>query len=183
MAHAVQKLTPENRPILIKSVFSFLRQLSMWHCSHLLLLLLGTPGCFYQSISPACTVLSSKPTSAVVKWWDRQMDGRTHGRFTDPAPHTMLTASVDIYCRYIYLAQWRNYNFWAPQQTFVTNSKVSRQGWWFCEIPVHSLITVLIHNSGHFGPPLPFWAPGSRGCRWLVMPLTLQHFCYNAKEY
>jgi len=28
-----------------------------------------------------------------------------------------------------------------------------------CEIPVHSLITVLIHNSGHFGPPLPFWAP------------------------
>jgi len=30
----------------------------------------------------------------------------------------------------------------------------------FCEIPVHSLITVLIHNSGHFGLPLPFWAPG-----------------------
>ena len=37
-------------------------------------------------------------------------------------------------------------------------------------------ITVLIHNSGHFGPPLPFWAPGSprhcRGCRWLVTPLA-----------
>jgi len=46
-----------------------------------------------------------------------------------------------------------------PRQTFATNVKVSRQGWWFCEIPVHSLITVLIHNSGHFGPPLPFWAP------------------------
>ena len=28
-----------------------------------------------------------------------------------------------------------------------------------------------IHNSGHFGPPLPFWAPGPRGCQWLVMPL------------
>ena len=29
----------------------------------------------------------------------------------------------------------------------------------------HSLITVLIpvHNSGHFGPPLPFWAPGPPG--------------------
>ena len=27
-------------------------------------------------------------------------------------------------------------------------------------MPVHSLITVLIHNSGHFGPPLPFCAPG-----------------------
>jgi len=25
---------------------------------------------------------------------------------------------------------------------------------------LHSVITVLIHNSGHFGPPLPFWAPG-----------------------
>ena len=24
---------------------------------------------------------------------------------------------------------------------------------------LHSLITVLIHSSGHFGPPLPFWAP------------------------
>jgi len=23
----------------------------------------------------------------------------------------------------------------------------------------YSLITVLIHNSGHFGPPLQFWAP------------------------
>jgi len=32
-----------------------------------------------------------------------------------------------------------------------------------CEIPVHSLITVLIHNSGHFGPPLPFWAPALPG--------------------
>ena len=30
------------------------------------------------------------------------------------------------------LHQWRNYNFWAPWQ--------------------HSLITVLIHNLGHFGP-------------------------------
>ena len=28
---------------------------------------------------------------------------------------------------------------------------------------LHSLITVLIHNSGHFGPPLPFWAPGIAG--------------------
>jgi len=31
--------------------------------------------------------------------------------------------------------------FWGPRQT-----------------SVHSLITVLIHNSGHFGPLLPFWA-------------------------
>ena len=40
-------------------------------------------------------------------------------------------------------------------------------------VPVHRLITVLIHNSGHFGPPLPFWDPAPRhcrGCRWLVTP-------------
>ena len=47
-----------------------------------------------------------------------------------------------------------------PQQTFATNGEVRRQG---CEIPVHSLITVLIHNSGHFRPPLPFWDPGPPG--------------------
>jgi len=41
------------------------------------------------------------------------------------------------------VAQWRNCNFWAPGKH-----------------AVHSLMTVLIHNSGHFGPPLPFWAPG-----------------------
>ena len=51
------------------------------------------------------------------------------------------------------LHQWRNYNFWAPWQ--------------------HSLITaVLIHNLGHFGPPLLFWASRHcRGCRWLGTPL------------
>ena len=38
--------------------------------------------------------------------------------------------------------QWSTYNFWAPGKH-----------------SLHSLITVLIHNSGHFGPPLPFWAP------------------------
>ena len=53
--------------------------------------------------------------------------------------------------------QRRNYNFWAPGR--------------------HSLL--LIHNSGHFGPPLLFtvlgpWAPRHcRGCRWLVTPLFL----------
>jgi len=40
--------------------------------------------------------------------------------------------------------QWLNYNFCLPP------GKHS----------LHSLITVLIHNSGHFRPPLPFWAPG-----------------------
>ena len=40
-------------------------------------------------------------------------------------------------------AQWRNYNFCAPPPANI------RYG-----------LTVLIHNSGQFWPPLPFWAPG-----------------------
>jgi len=43
-----------------------------------------------------------------------------------------------------FLTQWRNYNFWPPANI--------RHG-----------LTVLIHNSGHFGPPLPFWATGPPG--------------------
>jgi len=38
---------------------------------------------------------------------------------------------------------WRNYNFWAPDKH-----------------SLRALVVVLIHNSGHFGSPLPFWAPG-----------------------
>ena len=36
-------------------------------------------------------------------------------------------------------------------------------------------LTVLIHNSGHFGPPLPFWAPGHPGivtARYATEPYT-----------
>jgi len=42
--------------------------------------------------------------------------------------------------------QWRNYNFLPTPPANI------RYG-----------LTVLIHNSGHFGPPLPFWAPGIAG--------------------
>ena len=43
----------------------------------------------------------------------------------------------------------------------------------------YSLITVLIHNSGHFGPPLPFWAP--RYCSGLPMVsyATVMHSNFN----
>ena len=79
---------------------------------------------------------------------------------TCPPPSSAMITHSEMIDINVY--QWRNYNFCpSPRQTFATNGKVSRQGWWLCEIPVHSLITVLIHNSGHFGPPLPFWAlPG-----------------------
>jgi len=65
----------------------------------------------------------------------------------------------------ITFSQWRNYNFCPPPANI-------RYG-----------LTVLIHKSGHFGPPLPFWAPGPRhcrGCRWLVTPL---HFRDDILEY
>ena len=51
------------------------------------------------------------------------------------------------------VVRWRSYNFLPPAPANI------RYG-----------LTVLIHNSGHFGPPLPFWAPAPlhcRGCRWL----------------
>ena len=37
------------------------------------------------------------------------------------------------------------------------------------EISVHSVITDLIRNSGHFGPPLPFWAHGPSALPGLPM--------------
>jgi len=44
-------------------------------------------------------------------------------------------------CFHLWTAQWRNYNF----------CPLANIRYW---------LTVLIHNSGHFGPPKPFWAPG-----------------------
>jgi len=34
---------------------------------------------------------------------------------------------------------------------------------------LRALVLVLIHNSGHFGPPLPFWAPGPPALPGLLM--------------
>ena len=59
-------------------------------------------------------------------------------------------------------------SLWALVHLWTSTASSDRQStalpnvsdWHICEIPVHSLITVLIYNSGHFGPPLPFWAPG-----------------------
>ena len=53
--------------------------------------------------------------------------------------------------------RWTSNTSSNQQSSALQNVSVYR---WFCEIPVHSIITVLIHNSGHFGPPLLFWAPG-----------------------
>jgi len=65
-----------------KSVFSFLRQLTTWHCPHLLLHVVLQRCCCCapgsnRSISPVCQAHSSKPAAtAWVGEWDRQTDGR-----------------------------------------------------------------------------------------------------------
>jgi len=47
-----------------------------------------------------------------------------------------------------------------PHDSFVASSDVTIIFGPPGKHSLHSLITVLIHNSGHFGPFLPFWAPG-----------------------
>ena len=83
-----------------KSVFSFLRQLSTRHCSHLLLSVVLQRRCCWapgarrcRSIYPARTGLSSKPAARrfcgrMIEQTDRQTDGRSTVSFP-PAPHTM----------------------------------------------------------------------------------------------
>jgi len=96
-----------------------------------------------------------------------QIDSRLHCKMCQCTVYAILTVRLLHYhhigtCTYLLVNRHE-----------IQNGRVSRQGWWFCEIPVHSLTTVLIHNSGHFGPPWPFWAPRHcRGCQWLVMPLA-----------
>jgi len=51
-----------------------------------------------------------------------------------------------------------------------------------CAIPVHSLIAVLIHKSGHFGPPLPFWAAAPQALPGLPMAIyatAYPHFYFH----
>ena len=50
------------------------------------LLLLGARRC--RSICPAHGALSSKPNDDET-WTDRETDGRTPGRYIDPAPHSI----------------------------------------------------------------------------------------------
>jgi len=58
--------------------------------------------------------------------------------------HATGSLEVVLTSSRVHEIQWRNYNFCPPP----------------CKHSLHSIITVLIHNSGHFGLPLPFWAPG-----------------------
>ena len=79
---------------LNKSLFSFLRQLTTWHCRHLLLRAVRQ----YRSIASGRRAHGSKPARSGVRGGqmgqtDRQRDGRTPDSCIDPAPHTMRTAS------------------------------------------------------------------------------------------
>ena len=83
------------------SVFSFLRQLSTWHCPHLLLrAVLRRQPCSNRSISPSH---SSKPAARCCSGRKGQTDGRTRCR---PAPHTLskqeaLLPQTDRATRYV----------------------------------------------------------------------------------
>ena len=74
----------------------------------------------------------------------------------------MLTVTATAQCILILnvcLEQWRNYNFWPPGKH-----------------SLHSVITVLVHNSGSLWTPCTVLGPcpprHCRGCRWLVTPLV-----------
>ena len=74
----------------------------------------------------------------------------------------MFTVTATAQCILILnvcLEQWRNYNFWAPGKH-----------------SLHSLITVLVHNSGSLWTPFTVLGPcpprHCRGCRWIVTPLV-----------
>jgi len=70
-----------------KSVFSFLRQLTTWHCPHLLLLSAGQ-----QSIDISCSPDPQQQTRSIGERRDRQTDGRTPYRYIDPIPHITTRA-------------------------------------------------------------------------------------------
>ena len=72
-------------------MFSFLRQLTTWHCSHLLP---SAGPCSNWSISSGSRAHSSKPAAAA-EWWDRRTYRRTLDSFIDPAPHTVGSVSIN----------------------------------------------------------------------------------------
>jgi len=51
--------------------------------------------CSNGSVSLARRALSSKPAAAAWEWRDRQTDGRTPDRYTDPAPRTMWAVPMN----------------------------------------------------------------------------------------
>jgi len=62
---------------------------------------------------------------------------RSVDKINTSANSEVLQSTITGYSQY----QWHNYNF--------------------CPTPPANIrYTVLIHNSGYFGPSLPFWAPG-----------------------
>jgi len=78
-----------------KSVFSYLRWLSKWHCPHTFaaacLVLLWHQPCsnLDRYLLPAETIVTNLLHDAAAGKWDRETDGRTLYRFIDPASHTI----------------------------------------------------------------------------------------------
>ena len=81
-----------------KSVFGFLRRLSTWHCSRLLLSSVLLLRCCWalvmqQSIDISCSPVAQQQTGnsrvRAGEWCDGRTDGGTPDRYIDPASHTM----------------------------------------------------------------------------------------------
>ena len=124
-----------------------------------------------------CRIIDVSPSISQNKFVQRQVSPANHscqsvasGRSRGSSPIKVLIGtnsfarSVQRFClrrlrtwqysAVTTICQWRIYNFCRPP------------------VNIRYGLTVLIHNSGHFGPPLrPFWALARRGCRWLVTPL------------
>ena len=82
--------------VLNKSVFSFLHQLTAWHCPHsstTTAAVAARPSCPCNSqlVSPAYLTHSSKPTAAVARW-DKQTDYAC--QLHSPAPHTIWAVPI-----------------------------------------------------------------------------------------
>ena len=91
------------------SLFSFLRQPTMWHCSQLLEQATDISGRRF-------TVANPPHAAAAVDRWDGQTDGRTLYRYVDPSrlPHTMPPMSIKT--------RWAKFVADWSRQTAVTGS-------------------------------------------------------------
>jgi len=109
LENTVNSPTDRLTPLVNKSVFSFLRQLTTWHCPHLLLCAVLQPDCCWpparrpcsnRSISPGRRAHSSKPAAAAcdgrLNWGtERQTDGRTDARQLHRSCSTHYAGSAD----------------------------------------------------------------------------------------
>jgi len=103
---AAKKFSPSGS-VPNKSVFSYLRTLTTWHCPH-------SHGarccCSSRSLSPARRAHNSRPAVAgLLLWAHAETDGRTPYRFRDAASRTVRTAPTKRLTARESVARFTNY--------------------------------------------------------------------------